>query len=138
MDAETTPKSPEAVRATEAERAAKVRSIMAYTTGTEAYHRLSLAPLNCTDSIKYIAEAVGAFWLVEAVACEYTRPRAQEYRDFLVVEFHVEPGGRAWIHLRPDTGAQSVATQEIPFTDFPVGLWKFYIVDGVLMCPGDY
>jgi hypothetical protein len=137
-------RSQETIRQADSEKAFLVRKIMASAQGTEAYHRLSAAPLKCTDSIRAIAEAVGAFWLVDVIATNYLRPGVRPYRNgFIRVDVNVRDDRSAYVHLRPNdysTGQtmQSVASQEIPATDFPQGLWVFWIEDGVLMCPGDH
>ena len=49
--------------------------------------------------------------------------------------------------VRPDHGAalacedgngKIVHTQEIPFTDFPLSVIKFYVTDNVILLPSEY
>jgi len=40
--------------------------------------------------------------------------------------------------MRTDTGNPEIVLQKIPFTDFPEGVLKLYLSDGVLMLPSEY
>ena len=112
--------------------AEEVQKIYNYAQGTEAYHRLSLMPLKCTDSVKILAETAGAFWLVDAIG-SYLRKE-----PFQVWTLCVTPEKTATLWMIEDSGEKPKVEQRFEHTDFPVGSWIIWVVDGVLMLPGDY
>ncbi len=112
---------------------------LAYFTGTENYWRWS--PLFndvLTDGAKYIAEEMGAFWLMDVIASHLSR---MGYEDFIHIKLDVEEDQSAVVTL--DDGNDVVLVeQEIEYTDFPydeIDLYACY--DGiryVIMLPGEY
>lgn len=112
-------------------------SVLAQFTGTERYYRLNRKCL-LTDGTKYLAEAAGAFWLMDAVASYLIELGTDDW--FVQVELAVT-GSRAVLAL--EDGNRSVrAQQEIPYTDFPISQQTLYACwDGehwVLMLPSEY
>ena len=104
--------------------------------GTTQYHKLTLMSLLATDGVKMVAEKAEAFWLVDAIGSYQTNPKVQalaiqfwtlEVKDNQAVLFCVE-----------DCGMPRIVEQEIKYTDFPDGNWKFYVQQGIMMLPGEY
>jgi len=44
----------------------------------------------------------------------------------------------ASLACREDCGIPVIFEQKYEYTDFPVGTWKMYLIDGVLMVPSEY
>jgi hypothetical protein len=40
--------------------------------------------------------------------------------------------------MREDSDQPAKVTQKIGCTDFPEGLWAFYLIDGILMLTSEY
>jgi len=112
-------------------------SHLAQFTGTEHHYRLNRKCL-LTDGTKYLAEAAGAFWLMDAAASYLIE---LETNDWFVLVKLVVDDARAVLTLEDGNGHEH-ARQEIPYTDFPLSQQKLYACwDGqhwVLMLPGEY
>jgi len=106
-------------------------------TGTERYYRLNRKCL-LTDGTKYLAEAVGAFWLMDAVASYLLELGTADW--FVQIKLTVEDSS-AVLTLEDGNGGVR-AQQEIPYTDFPMPQQTMYACwDGehwVLMLPSEY
>jgi hypothetical protein len=114
------------------DRAEVMNEILAYSTCTEAYHRLSsLSKVVCTDGILAMCQQLGAFWLVDAILSY----RRQEEVQFWTLT--VKDGG-AVLTMNEDSDQPNLVKQEISYTEFPEGVWKFYLMDGVLLLPSEY
>jgi len=108
--------------------------------GTEAYHRWSalFRTFVLTDGAQYIADACGAYWLMDAIA---SHRQSYAGEDFVVAKFG--KSGEEWWKLILDDGNDNVlAQQAIEFSDFPLNEIKLYVVksDGlwVIMLPSEY
>jgi hypothetical protein len=100
--------------------------------GTEAYHKLTLTPLNCTDGVKYLAENGNCFWLIEAIA-SYRRKE-----PFQVWKLKVGDRQSAVLTMREDTDSPVLVEQKFDWTDFPLPEIKLWLIDGVLLLPSEY
>jgi hypothetical protein len=112
-------------------------SVLAQFTGTVHYYRLNRKCL-LTDGTKYLAEAAGAFWLMDAAA-SYLIELGTD--DWFVQVTLVVTGSKAVLTLEDGNGHVR-ARQEIPYTDFPMLQQTLYACwDGanwVLMLPSEY
>jgi len=115
----------------------ELKEIFSHSIGTEAYHRLTLFPLNCTDGIVEIAEKCGAYWLCDVIASYQVEEKIKKV-PFQVWNFTVHENNTADIFMNEDIGKPHLVKQHIKYTDFPVGTWKFYLIDNVLMVPNEY
>ena len=105
-------------------------------TGTMDYHRLTLTSLLATDGVRMVAEKAGAFWLVDAIASYQANPEVKK----LAIQFwRLEvKDNAAVLYCIEDSGMPRIVEQEIDYTDFPEGDWKFYVQNGVIMLPEEY
>jgi hypothetical protein len=110
---------------------------LALFTGTDRYYRLSRLCV-ITDSVKYMADTAGAYWLVDAAA-SYLLELGTD--DWFVLVRLVACDGAAVLTLEDGNGGVR-AQQMIPYTDFPIAQQLIYAVwDGtnwVLMLPSEY
>jgi hypothetical protein len=114
------------------DRAEVMNEILSYSTGTEAYHRVSpFTKTVITDGVLSVCQRLGAFWLVDAIT-SYNKQEEVQFWTLTVTD------RKAVLSMREDSDQPELARQEIPFTDFPEGEWKFYLMDGVLMLPSEY
>ena len=110
---------------------------LAMFTGTKQYYRLNRLCL-LTDGTKYLAEAAGAFWLMDAAASYLIELGATDWFVQIVL---VVTESKALLTLEDGNGHVR-ARQEIPYTDFPMPQQTLYACwDGqhwVLMLPSEY
>lgn len=104
-------------------------------TGTNQYHQLSyLKRLKSTDGVKYLADQAQAYWLIDLI--ESYQPKLQARGvDFQVWTLKVNKDEGK---VKADDGnGKIVASQTIPYTDFPIDQVKLYVENGVLMLPSE-
>ena len=109
-------------------------------TGTENYYTNPFYPFEYTDGIKYLAENGGAYWLLDAIASWQKEPIIKSNQDLSQIQFwrlKVNPDNSAVLTCERDTD-ETVITQKIPFTDFPLREITLYLCDGVLLLPSEY
>ena len=99
--------------------------------GTTQYFRHFLG-LKYTDGVQYMAQAGGAFWLIDVIA-SYRRKE-----PFQVWELKVKPDNSCVVTMREDTDQPTKVRQEILYTDFPLENITLYLIDGVLLLPSEY
>ena len=102
-------------------------------TGTSRYYPHWFRTIVFTDGIKFVAESVGAFWLIDVVA---------SYQP-LKVGFQVwtlRKHEEIWRVECSDADEKFVLAQDIEYTDFPEELMPFemYVQNGVLFLPSEY
>ena len=106
-------------------------------TGTEHYYRLNRRCL-ITDGAKYLADEAGAYWLLDAAASYLLELGTSDW--FVLVRLVVSES-QAVLFLEDGNGGIR-ASQQIPFTDFPLFEQVLYACwDGdhwVLMLPSEY
>ena len=112
---------------------------MAQCSGTEQYHRTHPGLL-ATDGAKYLADAAGAYWLLDIV-WSVLRKITDE---FAVLELTLEKGSsRAEVMIHDGREPKTIYhRQSIPYTDFPLPTIKLYLqengLERVVMLPGEY
>ena len=118
---------------------AELLSYLAQFTGTEGYHRTHPG-LVATDGAKYLADAAGAYWLLDIVWS--VLPKIAD--EFAVLELNFEEGtSHAEVLIHDGRKPKTVYHQQsIPYTDFPLPSTKLYIqeneLERVVMLPGEY
>ena len=105
--------------------------------GTDSYYRISPNAV-LTDGTKYLADAAGAYWLMDAVASYL--PQFSGREEFIVAKLNVA-GNKADLVLDNGNG-QTLDTQHIQYTDFPLQSFQLYACWGgdywVLMLTSEY
>lgn len=108
---------------------------LSYFTGTENWYRHYLIrDVTFTDGVKFFAEAAGAWWFVDDSIIEYA-PLMREH-GFLTITLKVS-NDQATITV-DDGNDHVLATRNIPYTDCPVGEYKFYFTNNVFLLPTEY
>lgn len=106
--------------------------------GTENYYRYH--NLLLTDGAYYLAEAANCFWLMDAVWAHSSTKRWLGKEDFISCKLYVQDSvGK----LTFDDGNKNIlASQHIPYTDFPLDKVQLFLVRGegqfVVMLPSEY
>ena len=106
-------------------------------TGTEEWYRHPLARnFLYTEGAKFIAEAGGAYWLLDEIAFAQALPAITQ-EPFQLWTLKVSADHTAI--LTCDDGDSNICfTKQIEFTDFPLDSIKFYFTNQVLMLPSEY
>lgn len=113
----------------------QLRATLAHCIGSENLYKHQFG-IHYTDGIKIMAETAGAHWFIDLVASWQLSPKVRK-EPFQIWTLTVT-GRQAVARAFHDLPGEQLAEQEIEYTDFPPGEWKFYLVDGVLMVPGEY
>lgn len=105
--------------------------------GTEKYYQVNHCTV-LTDGTKYLADAAGAYWLMDAIASYL--PQFTGKQDFVVAKL-VRTGSKAQLTL-DDGNGRVLDQQHIPYTDFPLPSIQLYACWGgefwVLMLCSEY
>ena len=118
--------------------AAEIRSALQLFTGTTAYYQHWTKLIVYTDGVKYLAEAAGAFWLIDAIAL--AQPRAVRdpwLREFQLWELHTRADHTATLICLRDSDAEAFR-RGICFTDFPMDYVRLYVEGNVLLLPSEH
>jgi hypothetical protein len=109
-----------------------------YFTGTENYyvHRIGALKILLTDGCKYVAEEAAAYWLFDTILSYhmYARIRNEAFQHW---ELKKQTEG-GWTITCDDGNDNILAKQTISYSDFPLSLINFYLVDGVCMLKSEY
>jgi hypothetical protein len=110
-------------------------------TGTINWYRHWTNLLAYTDGVKAMAEEVGAFWLIDAVASHQINPKVARC-DFQVWTLTVNEDRTAILEMREDSDQPVIVKQQIEYTDFPTGTFKLWIEgsgrERVLLLPNEH
>ena len=107
---------------------------MSYCYGTENYYKIPQYTFNYTDGVKTFCEKADAYWLLDIVA-SISRHYKQMHEDFIIIDLIVGEDNKAIITCEDTKGI--FFKQDIPFTDCPKGLWKFYFDNNVFFWNGE-
>ncbi len=106
-------------------------------TGSENWYRHGLnRNITFTDGAKYMADAGGAYWLLDEIAINQSQ-RAVKAEGFQVWTLTVEESGGAVLAC-DDGNGNVVFSKRIPFTDFPLHEIKLYCTGNVILLPSEY
>ena len=92
-----------------------------------------------TQGVKYIADEAGAYWLIDAICSHQNRTLLNKYpnlKEFQIWRLEVKDDSGLLI-CEEDTD-QPVLSQKIPYTDFPLEEIKFFLIDRIILLPGEY
>jgi hypothetical protein len=113
---------------------------LAQFTGTTQWYKHWLKRFVYTDGVKYLAEQGNAYWLIDAIASHQTKQLLEDQmlREFQIWTLKVNLEEKtATLVCERDTD-DTVLTQDIDFTDFPLAEVKLYLTEGVLMLTSEY
>lgn len=104
-------------------------------TGTESWHR---HPINrnllLTDGAKFFMDCAEAWWFSDIVATELAPLQGKE--PFMMIVLH-SFDNKALL-FADDGNGRKIWQRNVEYTDCPEGVWKFYLVDNVLLLPSEY
>ena len=105
--------------------------------GTERYYPHFTRLLQHTDGVQYLAEKCGAFWLIDVCASWQTKTKVRN-EPFQLWSIKVHDGDTATVKMQRDSGLKPIITQEIPYTDFPIKEFEWYVCDGIMLLKSEY
>ena len=130
-----------AMTVTEESKAAAIQDYLAQTTGTEHYYahwmgaRQNATRIVYTDGVKFVAETAGAYWLIDAILSHVFANPNLAREEFLVWTLKRNKTGSGAKLSCEDGNGGKLASQRIPYTDFPLPEIQFCVENGVLYLP---
>jgi hypothetical protein len=118
--------------------ACELRSTLSHFSGTSSYVRDPLTGLLYTEGIVHLADRAEAHWLITDIGAVFRFHPAVKGVRFQLWILAVDRENKAVLTCREDSDTPVIYEQKYEYTDFPVGSWKMYLVDGVLMVPSEY
>ncbi len=111
---------------------------LAQFTGFENWYRHGLNPkVLYTDGAKHVAEAGGAYWLLDEIALIQPYDRKVAAEGFQVWKLAVRPDRSAALTCS-DGNYKTVYAKEIQFTDFPLAEITLFFANGVIYLPSEH
>ncbi len=106
-------------------------------TGSEHWYRHPLYPsITYTDGAHHVAEAGGAFWLLDVIVSHQHDARVRRH-EFQVWTLKVAADRTGTVTCEDGDGAV-ITTQSIPFTDFPLQEVTLWLQNAVIFLPSEY
>lgn len=110
-------------------------AIMAGFIGSETFYRHGLVRSICfTEGAKYVADAAGAYWLLDELATNQLRPKIRR-EEFQVWKLIVDADHQSAVLICEDGNDNEVWRKAIEFTDFPGEGITLYLENNVICLP---
>jgi len=109
--------------------------------GGDSYTKAGFPPVLITDGVEYLCEKAQSWWLVDAIASHQASRRVAA-EEFQVWNLKNNRSGGALLSA-DDGNGNKIASQRIPYTDFPLPAIKLYCVRNreqlpIVMLPNEY
>jgi hypothetical protein len=112
--------------------------IMGQFSGSEHWYRHGLVPtITFTDGAKYVADAAGAYWLLDEIVLTQRFDKTVAAEEFQVWKLTVNPDDSATL-VCEDGNYNVVCAKSIPFTDLPAEGVRFYFANNVIYLPSEH
>ncbi|MEN6611461.1 MAG: DUF6876 family protein [Methanoregulaceae archaeon] len=118
--------------------AEELESSLSHFTGTSQYFRDPLTKLIYTEGIRHLVEQAGANWLLTDIGAVFRYSPKVRDMGFQLWTLVVNPDATALLTCKEDCDMPVLYEQKYGYTDFPVGTWKMYLYNDVLMVPSEY
>lgn len=107
-------------------------------TGTEHWYRHALnREVLFTDGARYVADAGGAYWLIDEIALLQRYEPKVRAEEFQVWKLAVRPDRTATLSCE-DGNCSVVFAKDIPFTDFPLTEIVLWFANNTLYLPSEH
>ena len=107
-------------------------------TGSEHWYRHGmLRNVLFTDGAKHVADAGGAYWLLDEIALAQRFIKTVAAEPFQVWRLAVEADSTASLSCEDGNG-HTVYRKAIPFTDFPLKEVTLWFTDNTILLPSEY
>lgn len=105
-------------------------------TGTSAWYRTERFPdLAFTDGVKHFLDRTGAVEILQVAAKEGLKWLADKGMVSLVFSFTQNEGGHILIQ---DGNYNPLVSRKASISGLPLGIWEFWLADGVLYLPSEH
>ena len=104
--------------------------------GSENFYVQKPSLILYTDGVRDMAESCGAYWLIDLVV-SYQGTREINLERFQVWKL-IRVKEQKFSILASDGNDNRIASQQIPFSDFPFDTATLWLVDGCIMLPTEY
>lgn len=113
--------------------AEEIKDVLPGFIGTTDHYRSSAFARNIyhTDGVQWLAEVAKCFWPIDAIVSYQMNPRVRR-EPFQVWTLKVQNGQALLLCSDGNEDTQPLATQQIPYTDFPLEEITLYVEDGSL------
>lgn len=111
----------------------KLNAALRQFSGTEMYYP-HFTGTTYTDGVRYLAREAKAYWLID-LAMSYAVTMCRKVPS-IVIELKVNDDRTAVATISNGSG-NTLHTQKIEYTDFPLPEIKLYFKDGVLFLPSE-
>ncbi len=106
--------------------------------GTEQWYRHGLVRrVLFTDGAKHVADAGGAYWLLDEIALAQQFDKTVAAEPFQVWKLVLGEGHSATLTCEDGNG-KAVFTKGIAFTDFPLKEIALWFTDNTILLPSEY
>lgn len=110
--------------------------MLAQFTGSETFYQHALTTAVNTEGAKYVAEAAGAYWLLDSIALNQAYNKKVKAEEFQVWKLAVHEEGAT---LTCDDGNGNVVlTEQIEYTDFPAEGVTLWFQNNTILLPSEY
>jgi len=107
-------------------------------TGTENWYRHALnSAVRFTDGAKHVADAGGAYWLLDEIALAQRYVKKVAAEEFQLWKLTVKTDRTATLVCQ-DGNYRTVYSKRIEFTDFPLNEISLYCTDSTILLPSEY
>jgi hypothetical protein len=111
---------------------------LAQFTGSETWYRHGLVrDVLFTDGVKYVADAGGAYWLLDEIALAQKYEKRVAAEEFQLWKLTVKDNHTAALTCEDGNG-EAVFIKAIEFTDFPLPVIALYFVNHTILLPSEY
>ena len=119
-------------------RAALDPTVLAQFTGSEQPYRHGFVRgIVFTEGVKYVADAAGAYWLLDEIALAQKFEPAVKSEEFQVWDLTVA-ADRSAVLSCGDGNGREVFSKPIKWTDFSTPSIRFYVCNGTILLPSEY
>jgi hypothetical protein len=101
------------------------------------YRHLMNRKVTYTDGAKYVAEAGGAYWLLDEIALAQRFEKEVEGQEFQVWKLTVKPDRTATLACEDGNGNE-IFRKDIEFTDFPLEDITLWFANGTIYLPCEH
>ena len=113
-------------------------AVLAQFTGTEHWYRHGLVrDILFTDGAKYVADAGGAYWLIDEIAIAQRFEKAVRAEEFQVWKLTVNSDSTAKL-VCEDGNDHTVFEKPIPYTDFPAEDTELWFENSTIYLPSEH
>ncbi|MBO7732197.1 MAG: hypothetical protein J6S67_06585 [Methanobrevibacter sp.] len=108
---------------------------------SESYYKANIfSNIVITEGVRYFCDICSCYWLLDEAIIYALRELGKKY-SFLIVEFKVtNKRGTTYIEVKEDSNTELLfrrRTKDL-LHKIPIGEYKFYLIDNVMLLPSEY